>query len=346
MKAKYIMIATIATMLVACNNDENEVYNRPVEARVTAGMGTEARAVNDEPSSFAPNDEIGVMVTKVEQPSDGGTTTSGMVDRYKNMKYITKAGGTTAAFEAPAGEGIFFQDATETVTFAAYYPYQTSTDASTLPTIAVDTQNNNTTANQAKIDFLFASGATASKTTPKVEFKDNTAASGNNNQFLHKMTQLKLVVKASTSDGFTEDGAKAVCADASTYQLGGLIHKGTFTLKVESDGTATGTTAISPTASAVNDWTITGCVHTDNESEYTRTYTLILLPQDKNGSPLKFAATIGGQNYHNDKDINPNLEEGKTYTYTITIKKTGLAVSGCTIGKWEAGGTGSGNAEM
>lgn len=358
MKAKYLMIATVATLLAACSNDENEVNNGPVEARVTAGMGVETRAVNDNPSSFVADDAIGVIVTKVEQPSGSDVaTTSGMVDRYKNVKYTTENGGATATFAAGTGAGIFFQDATETVTFAAYYPYQTSTNAGTLPgtdgngVITVNTKDNNTVTTdenkQAKIDFLFASGATASKSSPTVEFKDNSSTPGGTNcQFQHKMAQLKLVIVGSTQDGFTADEAKAVCGDASAYTLGGLKHDGTFTLAVSNDGTATGTAKVSDGAQAVTDWNITGCAKTDNESQYTRTYTLILLPQDCSGSALTFGATIGGQKYTNNTSITPNLEAGNTYTYTITVKKKGLEVSGCTIKEWGNGGTGSGNAEM
>lgn len=357
MKAKHLMIATVATLLAACSNDENEVNNGPVEARVTAGMGVETRAVNDNPSSFVANDAIGVIVTKVEQPSGSDVaTTSAMVDRYKNVKYTTAQGGATATFAAGTGEGIFFQDATETVTFAAYYPYQTSTNAGTLPgtdgngVITVNTKDNNTVTTdenkQAKIDFLFASGATASKSSPKVEFKDNSSTLGGTNcQFQHKMAQLKLVIVGSTQDGFTEDEAKAVCGDASTYELGGLKHTGTFTLAV-SNGTATGTAKVSDDAQAVTDWTITGCARTDDVDNYKRTYTLILLPQDCSSSALTFGAEIGGQKYGNNSSIAPNLEAGKTYTYTITVKKKGLEVSGCTIKAWETTTAQTGDAEM
>lgn len=343
MKAKYLIIATAATLLAACSNDENEVNNGPVEARVSAGLGAVSRAVNTN-DTWAANNEIGVIVTKVEQSASSGAATSDMVNRYKNVKYKTSSGGSPATFEAVPGEGIFFQDATETVTFAAYYPYQTSADASTLPgAIAVNTKDNNTDANQANIDFLFASGATASKSSPTVEFQDNSGSGGNDCQFKHQMAQLKLVIVGSTADGFTDTEAKAVCDNASAYKLGGLKHEGTFTLNV-SGGTATGTAQA--TGSVVDDWTITGCVKEDKEDQYKRTYTLVLLPQDCSGTALKFEATIGGQTYKNSKDITPNLQAGNTYTYTITAKKTGLTVSGCTIGAWNPSTTGDGDAVM
>ena len=72
-----------------------------------------------------------------------------MENMYKNVKYSTTSTDVNATFTAEIGKGIFFQDATETVTFAAYAPYQTSAAANELPgtngVIAVDTENNNAT---------------------------------------------------------------------------------------------------------------------------------------------------------------------------------------------------------
>ena len=152
------------------------------------------------------------------------------------------------------------------------------------------------------------------------------------------MAQLKLVVKASTDHGFTDAEAADILGTADgTYKLGGLAHTGTFKV---TDGTT------DVTGDPVADWDITRLVHGDNQSTKTRTYTLILLPQDKSGTPLTFTAKIGGQTYTNSATIAPNLEAGKQYTYTITLKKKGLTVSGCTIAEWENGGSGSGDAEM
>ena len=355
MKVKYLMIATVATLLAACSNDDNEVNNGPVEARIKARMGAETRAVNDANSTFEAGDAIGVIVTKVEQLQSSTVATSGMVSRYRNVKYTASQSGSPVSFAAEQGAGIFFQDATETVTFAAYYPYAQSTTADQLPgtdgngVIPVNTQNNNTKSSsanaQATIDFLFASGATATKSSPTVAFENKSAAGGPNTQFQHKMAQLKLVVKASTNDGFTAEEAKAVCNPNSSYELNGLIHEGTFTLKSENN-TVTATAAADVTKNPVNNWGITGCAHADNTEGTQRTYTLILLPQDKSSSALTFKATIGGQKYENSSSISPNLQAGKTYTYTITVKKTGLSIGTCQIDNWQDGGNGSGDAVM
>ena len=99
------------------------------------------------------------------------------------------------------------------------------------------------------------------------------------------------------------------------------------------------------TAMAESNWTITDNVKKDDNTGKTRTYTMILYPQSLS-SPLTFSATIGGQTYVNKNDIQPALAAGTSYTYTITMKKTGLTVSGCKIEGWTNVSGGNGNAEM
>ena len=272
---KFFIFAAAALTLAACSNDENmEMTEGPVAARITAGLSAPTtRAIGTNWNA----DEIGVWVK--DAPA------SDMETLYKNVFYTTTSTGATAEFTATTGEGIFFQDADETVTFAAYAPYQESDANETLPgnngKVDVKTDNMNTATDQEKIDFLFAEGATATRT------------------------------------------------------LGGLVHDGTFNV-------TDGTTAL--TGEPLDSWDISGCKYTDAST--TRTYSLILLPQDLTSKALNVKVGIGGQTYSNSDAINPNLQAGYTYTYTITVKKSGLVVSGCTITNWNTGSTGSGDAEM
>lgn len=313
------MIATVATMLAACSNDENEINNGPVEARVTAGIdGPATRAIDQ---NWSLGNTIGVMVTTAAN--------SDMETLYRNVEYTVGSAGTNGTFTAESGKGIFFQDASETVTFSAYSPYQTSANAATLPgtdgtVIGVNTKVQTDQATQETFDYLFASGATASKGAPTVEFKE-----GNN--FKHQMARLILVLKTSGTDGFT---AKQVFD--GTYKLGVLKHDGTFNV---TDGTA------AATGGEVNEWNITDNYKEDDNSAGTRTYTMILYPQ-RLGGALTFSATIAGQTYTNTTSIQPALLVGTSYTYEITMKKTGLTVSGCTITPWNPGTGGIGDATM
>lgn len=309
---EYILLAAAAMAMVACSNDNDKLDNGLVEAIITAGVDSpQSRALNDSWEQ----DEIGVMVT--DAPN------STMEDIYKNVKYTTAASGVGAALFTSSAKGIFFQDANETVTFAAYAPYQPSGE-NALPgtdgVISSSTENQSTRDLQKAFDYIYASGATASRSNWIVEFKDN-------NQFYHKMSRLVITVKTSTEEGFTADEVAR-----GTYTLGGLTHSGRFNV-------VTGTAEATGTATE-GDWSLS-----DNslktESTGVVTFTSILYPQTL-GSALTFTATIGGQHYANNSGINPAFEAGKSYSYTVTVRKTGLSVSGCTIGDW----TDEGNVDV
>ena len=144
------------------------------------------------------------------------------------------------------------------------------------------------------------------------------------------MARLVVNVKTSADDGFTADEV-----NGGTYTLGGLNHSGQFNVtdgKAEATGTAT-----------VADWSLSDHSLKD-AADNTVTFTSILYPQTLSAA-LAFKAVIGGQTYTNNT-IHPALEPGKSYTYTITVKKTGLAVSGCTITDWADGGSHTGDATM
>lgn len=302
------------------------VTNGPVAAQVTAGVnGPATRAIDNQWEQ----DAIGVRVTGVTGTTTG--VTSVMADKYKNVKYTTTANNAGAAtFTAEAGQGIFFQDANETVTFAAYAPYQESA-ADALPgtdgVIAKNTSSQDTRNKQKAFDFIYASGATASQGSPNVEFKDD-------NQFKHKMARLIIKVKTSETDGFS---ASEVAG--GTYSLDGLKHDGTFSV-------TTGEAKVTDEAKTVTDWSLSGnSIKAVNEENSEVTFTSILFPQAlAEKASYTFKAVIGGQTYK--VAITPALESGKSYTYTITVKKTGLVVSGCTIEGWGKEVAGSGDATM
>ena len=161
MNSKLFILATAAAILAACAK-ENEEPKGSVAARITAGVsGPKTRAVDNTWDA----DRIGVMV--VDAP---GTTTT-MGGKYKNVGYATTSTGTNTDFTPmTAGGGIFFEDAFLEFTFAAYAPYASGANASTLPgtdgKIMVNTSNQPTTTEQEKVDYIHATGAKADKDSP------------------------------------------------------------------------------------------------------------------------------------------------------------------------------------
>lgn len=312
--------AMLAFAFTSCSNDEIETipYEGPVAAQVTAGIdGVATRAAD---TSWENGDAIGISCS-----SDGDVT------KYTNMKYvIAKGDGAFTHYKddkEDLASGIFFQG-TGNVTFSAYYPF-TGTDG-TIPgtegSITGSTSQQST--NQKNLDYMYAGGVTTTYASPTVSFN------GDDTKFKHKMTRLKLVLQTSTDAGFSADDVKN-----GTYTLGGLKHDGTFNV---TDGTAEATGS----STAVSDWSVsTNCPSTDADGK--RTYTMILYPQTVSGA-LPFTATISSQQYKNTADIkfdNNKLLAGTSYTFTITIKKTGLVVSSCTIEGW-TDKTVSGDATM
>ena len=319
---KFFMLAALALSATACSNDNDTTTYGPREAVITAGINTPVTRAN---GATWETDDIGVMVTAA--PS------SEMEDIYKNVQYNTTSSSSDAAtFTASTGAGIFFQDANETVTFAAYGPYQTSTDAATLPgsnsdgiISGISTSNQSTRDAQKAFDFIYASGATATNSSYTVQFQGKNA-------FSHKMSRLIIQFVAATDAGFD---ATEVSNSGSTYAVSGLYHAGTFNV-IDGTAVSTGTTT--------SNWSLNdNSLRTPNETT-TATFTSILYPQDHTSSSLTVKATIAGQTY--EATIKPNLESGKSYTYTITAKKQGLVVTGCTVTDWTSVDGGSADATI
>ena len=315
---KYLFLAATALSLAACSSDDENmsVNNGPVAAQITAGVSGPATRANN---NVWEADAIGVRVIGATGTTQG--IASVIEDLYQNVKYTTASTGTEADFTST--DGIFFQDANETVTFAAYGPYQPSTDKATLPgsngVITGNTSSQNTRELQKAFDYIYASGATASRSNPQVSFSGE-------HEFQHKMTKLILIVKTSANDGFS-----ATDVTNGIYTLSGLTHTGQFNVTT---GEASATGTASPDA-----WSLSAnSLMTEGETQ--RTFTSILYPQNL-ASPLVFTATIDNQDYTsagNEVQIQPELNAGYSYTYTITVKKTGLEISTCTIQDWTIGG--------
>ena len=260
-------------------------------------------------------DKIGVVVT--ESPS------SDMTDRYRNVGYVTASSGASAEFKAAVERGgIYFRN-DETVTFSAYAPYCDG-DATAYPgndgEIAVSTLTQPDAASAEKIDYLFASGATASKTAPAVKFT-----------FSHIMSRIILNVKVSTADGF--DAAEI---DGGQFELNGLVHEGSVNV-LTGKAAASGQTPAS--------WSLGDNAQKSTPTAGAHRYTAIVFPQSiANG--LTFRAVIGGQAFSLGGVLAGELEAGKSYTYDAILKRTGLEFTGSTILPWEPVDGGSGDAIM
>lgn len=304
-KKNYLFIALAALAFTACSNDDElGVNNGPVAAKVTAGIeGAQTRAVG---TRWDNNDQIGITAVS--------TCTN-----YTNVLYTTANGDGNFASTSP----IYFQKSEEEVTFSAYYPY-VAAGGTIEKTITADDQGTDA---QKKIDYMYATGAKASKAFPDVKFVDNSSADdGVDARFKHCMSMVTLTFNK---------GADTDLQNMTDYTVS-LKTSGTFNTTngeaKEKDTPASGLTITEKPAESI-----------------TYTKSLILFPQTVANGQFNLSLTLGGQTYKTTLTL-PNsataLDKGMNYTFTITVNKTSINVTGATIEGWDNGGTSGGIATM
>lgn len=304
MKTSRLFLMSMAALaLAACNNDLDNLTDGQVAAKISGNIeNVQTRAAG---GSWEANDQIGISCT-----SAGKTN-------YTNVLYTID---NTATGSFSSTTPIYFQDLEE-VTFSAYYPYEAA-GGTISKTIAAADQ---TTDAQKDIDYMYASGAKASKTNPEVKFIDNGA--GQDCRFQHRMVQLNLTFNKGKDTDLTK---------MTDFTVKGLKMEGTFNT---ADGTATAT------ATAAADLTIT---ETPASSD-TYSRSLILFPQDVTGGKFRLELTLDGQTYKTELSIPSGgtaLKSGFKYNYSIGVNKTEISVIQSEIAGWSNGGSGSGDAVM
>ena len=309
-KFKILYIAAVASLLAACANEEDGIGNNgPVAATIQADISNniKTRGTADN-NSWTAGDAIGVNVT-----STGNTTGD-------NKKYVTTNGDGT--FEAADNNNIiYFKDNKET-TFSAYYPYNKFlTDGKMNWNIA------EVEANQpCKADVLFASGATASKASPIVNFTDIE------HRFKHCMSLVEFKIKPG-------QGVKD-----NNYKFNRLNMKGIF-ISGKFD-TRTGS------VEAAGDRETLTRFFNDVSFESEESFAYIMLPQNLESkkmdidiylllydSEVKYTTPI-------TPSTNGQFEGGKKYTYIITVKNTGITIENANIVPWGYGDSGNLDADI
>ena len=303
----FLYIAAAALLFAACANEEDGIGNNdPVAATVQADIVKNiTRATTDD--TWSKNDAIGVYAT-----SSGNTTGD-------NKKYVTTNGDGT--FEAADNNNIiYFKDNKET-TFSAYYPYSKFlTDGKMNWNIA------EVEANQpCKADVLFASGATASKASPTVNFTDAE------HRFKHCMSLVKFVIKP----GFGIDQAENILLG---IRLNDIYKTGKFNTK---------TGAIEPGQYRTS-FPYTFNTSFDKESSVE----VIMLPQSLENDMMEIEVDLQvGDEYNTYKTTlipttDYQFKGGYKYTYVITVNNTKITVAEADIQEWETAPQGNLEAEL
>lgn len=298
-KFKILYIAAAALLFAACANEEDGIGNNgPVAATVQADIVKNVtRATTDD--TWSKNDAIGVYAT-----SSGNTTGD-------NKKYVTTNGDGT--FEAADNDNIiYFKDNKET-TFSAYYPYSKFLTDGKMNWNMAEVEENQ----PCKADVLFASGATASKASPTVNFTDLE------HRFKHCMSLVEFKIKPG-------QGVKY-----NNYKLNRLELKGIFT----SGKFDTRTGLVENVGDRMS--IVRNFVDVPFESE--KSFAYIMLPQslESNKMDIEIYLLLNDSEVKYTTSITPStngqFEGGKKYTYNITVKNTGITIGDANIYPWENG---------
>lgn len=309
-KFRFLYIAAAALLFAACANEEDGISNNgPVAATVQADISNniKTRGTADN-NSWTAGDAIGVYA------SSSGYTTG------DNKKYVTTNGDGT--FEAADNNNIiYFKDNKET-TFSAYYPYSESLTDGKMDWNMAEVKENQ----PCMADVLFASGATASKASPIVNFTDIE------HRFKHCMSLVEFKIKP--RQGVIYNNYKF-----NRLELKGIFTSGKFDTRTGSVETA-------------GDRATLTRVFNDVPFESEESFAYIMLPQSLesnkmdmdiylllNDSEVKYTTSIS-------PSTNGQFEGGKKYTYNITVKNTGITIEDANIFPWENGDLGDLDAEI
>ena len=306
-KFKILYIAAAALLFAACANEEDGIGNSgPVAATVKADIVKNVtRATTDD--TWSKNDAIGVYVT-----SPGYTIGD-------NVKYTTTGDGNFTS-----ANPIYFASATEEVQFCAYYPYQENVDGNGIV--------NNWNMAEVKegepcpADFLFARDATATKSSPQVQFTGD-------NKFKHCMSMIRLTFKA--GDGINASNALLW----NKLKLKGIYKTGSI-------NTLTGEVTVSGNRgiyeSDVNDKSLKNGV----------TCEFIVFPQSLDNNKMDIELEVADNGTINTytaslpSSTNNEFKGGNQYTYTIRICNTGVVIENAGIESWQPNEEGPLDAEQ
>ena len=294
-KFKFLYIAAAALLFAACANEEDGIGNNgPVAATVKADIVKNiTRATTGD--TWSKNDAIGVYVT-----SPGYTIGD-------NVKYTTTGDGNFTS-----DNPIYFADARETVIFNAYYPYQENMDGNGIV--------NNWNMAEVKegepcpADFLFARDATATKSSPQVQFTGD-------NQFKHCMSMIRLTFKA--GDGINPYNAIL----KNQLKLKGIYKTGSI-------NTQTGEVTI---------YGDRGIYESDVDNKSLKngaTCEFIVFPQSLDNNKMDIELEVADNGTINTyttsltSSTNNEFKGGYLYTYTISIHNTGVVIDKAGITAW------------
>ena len=202
----------------------------------------------------------------------------------------------------------YWQNTTEKKTVSAWFPY-----SQTFPATFTVQEDQNSGTGYQQSDLLYAPPT-------EVTFKGDKSLT-----FRH--LPARVVVNLKAGDGVTKEevaGATVTLLNQATTSGAITVDEGSQTYTVAQAGADT--KSITPKGVTAT-------------KDYQKTVQALLVPQKiKDKVFIKVVAAGNTYNYTPTDEADANFASGKQYTYQITVKKTGLAVTLSKNGEWGSGG--------
>ena len=265
----------------------------------------------------------GLTATRATTNADGKTSWEAedlvaiSMDGGANHK-VYKISNTTDGAMIPNGEAntLYWQKSNETKTLTAWYP--------------VSCIIGNNTGN-SEVDITDQhSGFGTLENILHAPAQDYTYSSGGSVAFVFRHALAKVKVTLKKGDGIEESDLSTATVTFTGYTAGSLGYNGMTGSGSNGDITPKTETPASGGAA---------------------TYTALVIPQQMQGKKfIKVTIGVGGAArdyyYTPTGSTDAYLEAGKQYTYTITVKKTGLEVAVASVPAWGTGGETTGGSEV
>ena len=330
MKARFLMTMAVAAMtLAACNNEETDTWAG--EIRLSSGLEvqqvTRSIATNLQGNQIANGVSVGFFIN--ENVASGSTATTTYT---QNLDYTASGSGGFS------GTAVYYPQSGNGVNIYAYAPWKTGLTLDGNYAFSIEADQS-TDANYFASDLLWGqpmkNGAKSGEyesANPVARTKDAVSVS-----FKHLLSKIQVELKTDNTSGLTADDFKGAKLEILSVKPGVslTLANGTIT-------SASGTAA-----------NVLAATYTTTGTPSALTAAAIVVPQtfSKGAKFMQVTLATGGKLFYTlpsgGSDTDLVLESGKIYSYTITVKLTGLTVTS-KIKDWETIGANpvAGNAVM
>ena len=295
---KIILTLALSSLLFSCSSSNDPDDGSLIPISLTSRIVVAERS-NQQDVQIAANQQTSFFVTT--------TGNAGNV-LYDNVR-LTADGNGNFSYSYQGGTVLYYPTEAINVDFYAVHPYSESASLSSVTKFAVK-QDQTVLKNYYDSDLLYSMVDDIAKTRAAVPMV-----------FDHKLSKISFTVR-----------------EGAGVDLSGLTAISVMNVMSEIDMNLTDGTLV-PVSGDVTEIGVYGVRGTTGSETQVSGMSAIIVPQSfvTDGSKLLFRLTISGRDFYYTPAVGILFEEGKIYSYILTVNNTGIEVTS-SINNWYPGG--------